>query len=108
MIIIRLQRTGSKNSPDFRIVLAEKHRSASKKVIAVLGQYNPITKKLNIKNQEELEKRLVQHVELSPTIHNLFITHKVMQGKKIQAWKPRRKAPAETTAAPAASAPSAA
>lgn len=41
MLVIRLQRTGRKNAPAFRVVLAEKRWSAKKKCIEVLGHYLP-------------------------------------------------------------------
>jgi len=91
MLIIRLQRVGRKNHPEFRLVLAEKHRAASKKAQEVLGQYNPRTKELQIKNQESLKTWLDRNVELSPTARNLLITKKILTGTKVQAWKPKKK-----------------
>lgn len=99
MLIIRLQRTGARNAPDFRLVLAEKHRAASKKVLAVLGQYNPVSKKFAVKDRSALQMWLDRNVELSPTVHNLLVTHKLMEGKKVKAWRPKIK---EKAAPPAA------
>ena len=109
MLIIRLQRTGSRNHPAFRIVLTEKHRAAKKKALKVLGAYNPVSKKLELTNKEELLARLQQNVAVSPTVHNLLISKNIIQGKKVRAWRPKRKSeekseaekPAEPADAPA-------
>ncbi|MDD3896730.1 MAG: 30S ribosomal protein S16 [Candidatus Peribacteraceae bacterium] len=41
MLVIRLQRTGRKNEPSFRIVLADSRKSAKGKFNEVLGHYLP-------------------------------------------------------------------
>lgn len=115
MLTIRLQRTGTKNRPSFRLVLAEAHRSASKKFLEVLGHYNPRSKAFGIKDEERLKYWLGQHVLLSPTVHNLFVEKKFITDKKVKAWAPKKSAAAsgEATAtaqtapteAPAAEAP---
>lgn len=105
MLTIRLQRTGTKNKADFRIVLAEAHRSASKKVLEVLGHYNPRSKNFGIKDQERLNYWISQHVQVSPTVHNLFVEKKLVTSKKVKAWQPKKKTGAAQTAAePAAAA----
>ncbi len=90
MLTIRLQRVGRKNQPVFRIVLAEKHRAAQKKTVESLGLYNPRNKEFTVK-EERVKYWLEKHTALSPTVHNLFVTKKLIEGKKIQAWSPRKK-----------------
>jgi small subunit ribosomal protein S16 len=110
MLTIRLQRTGKKNKPAFRIVLAEKTSAASKKVTEVLGHYNPANKQFGIKDQERLQYWIAQHVELSPTVHNLLVSNKMLDEKKTQAFTIPKKPVepvAETPAAPASEAPAA-
>jgi small subunit ribosomal protein S16 len=92
MLTIRLQRTGSKNRPSFRLVLAEAHRSASKRFLEVLGHYNPRSKEFGIKDEERLKYWLGQNVQLSPTVHNLLVTKKFVDAKKVQAWKAKKSA----------------
>ena len=41
MVIIRLQRRGTKKSPDHRIVVAVKAHSQAGRVLEILGHYNP-------------------------------------------------------------------
>jgi len=91
MLTIRLQRVGRKNQPVFRIVLAEKHRAAQKKAVETLGVYNPRNKEFTAK-EERIKHWLGKHIQLSPTVHNLFVTKKLIDAKKVRAWQPRRKA----------------
>lgn len=100
MLIIRLQRTGKKNAPDFRIVLAEKASSASKKFVEVLGTYNPRSKALVIKDQDRLKYWVEKRVECSPTVHNLLVSNKMLDAKKVRAFNVPKKpaAPAEAPA----------
>lgn len=100
MLTIRLQRTGTKNKAAFRIVLAQAHRSASKKTLEVLGHYNPRSKDFAIKNQDRLNQLVSQHVSVSPTVYNLLVEKKLISGKKVKAWQPKKK---EATAVPAVS-----
>ena len=100
MLTIRLQRVGRKNSPDFRIVLAEKHRSASKKIMQVFGKYNPKTKDFSLSNQDALLDRIKQNIEVSPTVKNLLIQKKLLEGKKVKAWRPKIKEKTEEATKP--------
>lgn len=102
MLTIRLQRTGTKNKPAFRIVLAQSYRAASKQALEVLGHYNPKSKDFGIKDPERLNYWINQHVQVSPTVYNLLIEKKILIGKKVKAWQPKKKEgePAPTEAAP--------
>ena len=95
---MRLQRVGKKNQPSYRIVLAEKHRSATKKIVELLGHYNPRTKEFGIKNEERLKYWIGLHTELSPTLRNLLITKGLLAGEKVKAWRPKPKKTGETKA----------
>lgn len=97
MLTMRLQRVGKKNQPSYRIVLAEKHRAATKKIVELLGHYNPRTKEFGVKNEGRLKYWISQHIELSPTLRNLLITKGMLQGEKVKAWRPKPK-PAEASA----------
>lgn len=103
MLTIRLQRTGTKNKPAFRVVLAEAYRAASKQVLEVLGHYNPKSKDFGIKDEARLKYWIAQHVSISPTVYNLLVEKKLVEGKKVKAWQPRKKeaaAPAGASLAP--------
>jgi len=99
MLTIRLQRVGRRNQAAFRIVLAEKHRHVKKKAVEILGHYNPRTKEFGIKDEEKLKYWIGQHVEVSPTVHNLFIEKGLVTGDKVKSWRPKiKKAVEEATA----------
>jgi small subunit ribosomal protein S16 len=107
MLTLRLQRTGTKNKASFRIVLTEAHRAAGKKALEVLGHYNPRRKDFAIKDEERLKYWIGQHVSMSPTVHNLLVEKKMLDGKKVKAWQPPKKEvpaapPVTQAAAPAA------
>ncbi len=91
MLTIRLQRTGKKNQADFRIVLAEKEAPVNKKFTEILGSYNPRKKTFQVK-EDRLKYWLGQRVEMSETINNLFITKKLVEGKKVKAFSIPKKA----------------
>jgi small subunit ribosomal protein S16 len=44
MVVIRLTRVGKKNSPAYRVVVAEKRRAVKRKFIEIIGHYNPTQK----------------------------------------------------------------
>lgn len=86
MLTLRLQRSGKKNKPEFRVVLAQKTAAAGKKFLEVLGNYNPRTKNLGIKSEERLKYWIAQHVEISETLHNLLVTKNLLDAKKVKAF----------------------
>lgn len=92
MLKIRLQRVGKKNQPMFRIVLAEKQKAVKKEVVEILGHYNPRTKDFAVRDPERVKYWISQHVQVSPTVHNLFIDKGLLSGEKLKAWKPKKKA----------------
>ena len=104
MLTIRLQRTGTKNKPSFRLVLAQKEKAAGKKFLEVLGNYNPRSKQFGIKDDARLKYWIGQHVELSPTVHNLLVEKKLVDSKKVKAWRAKKKEGAEAPATQAAAA----
>lgn len=99
MLTIRLQRTGTKNKPTFRIVLAEAEKSASKKFLEILGHYDPRSKNFGITDNDRVKYWISQNVQLSPTVHNLFVEKKLVEAKKVKAWAPKKKEGSETPAA---------
>ena len=109
MLTIRLQRAGKKNKPEYRVVLAQKTAAAQKKFTEILGSYNPHTKNLIIRSQERLNYWMdEQHVPLSATVQNLFVTKEIIKADKTKAFTiPKKEVVAEEVKeeAPAADAP---
>jgi small subunit ribosomal protein S16 len=107
MLTIRLQRTGKRNNSDFRVILAEKTAAAGKKFVEILGSYNPRTKHFVVKDEQRLSYWLSQHVEVSPTVHNLFVSKDILKdSKKVKAFSvPKKPVEEANTVAPAAATP---
>ncbi len=105
MLTIRFQRTGKRNRPEFRVVVAPKTAAAQKKFTEILGNYNPRTKELVIKNQDRLQYWLAQRLEISASVQNLFVTKKLLDASKVKAFALPKKAAPAPEAVPTAPAP---
>ncbi|MBU1557844.1 30S ribosomal protein S16 [Patescibacteria group bacterium] len=83
MLKIRLQRVGRKHDPSFRIVLTDsKNGPKSGNFLEILGNYD--AKKDVRKIEGDRVKELVaQGAQVSDTVHNILITEKIIEGKKI-------------------------
>lgn len=90
MLKIRLQRVGKKNSPSYRVVLAEHTAPPQGKFQEILGFYNPRKKEKSFK-KERIEHWLSKGAQLSPTVHNLLVDEGVLKEPKLKAWRPKRK-----------------
>ena len=83
MLMMRLQRVGRKNDPAYRIVVTDKRTGVkSDKHVDRLGSYNPKTKNFII-DADKAREWLSNGVQPSDTMHNLLISQKVIEGKKI-------------------------
>ncbi len=86
MLTIRFQRTGKRNRAEFRVVVAPKTAAAQKKFTEILGNYNPRTKELTVKDTERLNYWLSQKLPMSPSVQNLFVTKKLVEVGKVKAF----------------------
>ena len=91
MLMIRLQRFGRKNDPNFRFVLTDK-RNATKsgKFLEILGFLNPKTKQKKLE-AERIKYWISKGAKVSPTVHNMLISEKIIEGKKINVVPPPKK-----------------
>lgn len=87
MLMIRLQRTGRKHEPTFRVVLTDsKNGPKSGKYIENLGWYDSRTKnKIEQIDIEAIKKHMQNGAKLSLTLHNFLVNNKVISGKKLNA-----------------------
>ena len=93
MLKIRLQRVGKKHEPVFRVVVGKSQNGPkSGKFIEVLGSYDPRDKNANTLNKEKVTAWIAKGAQLSDTVHNLLVSEKVIDKKKINAL-PKRTAP---------------
>jgi small subunit ribosomal protein S16 len=92
MLTIRLSRIGKKNTPMYRLVISEKARDPYGKHLEILGSYNPYTKDLTVKG-DRVKYWMGKGAQLSPTVNNLLMDKKIIEGKKKKAStaKPKKK-----------------
>jgi small subunit ribosomal protein S16 len=85
MLKMRLQRTGRKNEPHFRVVITDQRNGVqSGKFIDIVGSYNPKAGTIELK-KELITSWISKGVQLSDTVHNFLIEHKIIEGKKISS-----------------------
>lgn len=73
MLTIRLTRVGKKNSPAYRVVVADKKRAVKRKFIEILGHYNPIAKPKEIViDKDRASFWMERGAQPSDTIRNLM------------------------------------
>ncbi|MFT5179624.1 MAG: small subunit ribosomal protein S16 [Candidatus Paceibacteria bacterium] len=84
MLKIRLQRTGRKHEPTFRVVLTDsKNGPKSGKFIEILGNYDARDRNETRLKSDRITYWISQGAKLSDTLHNLFVDKKIIEGKKI-------------------------
>ena len=97
MLKIRLQRVGRVHEPSFRLVLTDsKNSTKSGRTGELLGSYD--ARKTNEAfNTERIKYWISQGVSLTPSVHNLLIKHRIINGKKINVSNVMKGALAQTT-----------
>ena len=110
--MIRLQRTGRKHEPTFRVVLTDhKNGPKSGKYLENLGWYDTrIKNKLDQMDVEKIKYWMTKGAKTSLTLHNYLVTNKVISGKKLNALprkSPIKKEEVKEAAAPSTPAPTA-
>ena len=81
--MIRLQRIGRKNDPSFRIIVTDKRESTTSTRFAdIVGTYQPKAGTIEI-DAEKVTKWLKNGAKASPTVHNMLVTKKIIDAKKI-------------------------
>jgi len=92
MLVIRFLRAGKKNQPSFKIVVVEKTKSStSGRFIEEVGFYNPLTKE-KVLRQDRIKYWISVGAQPLETVHNLLISEKIIEGKKIDLHnKPKKR-----------------
>jgi small subunit ribosomal protein S16 len=92
MLAIRLQRTGKKNRPSYRVVVSEKKRDLYGKHNEILGNYDPVAepKVLNLK-ADRIKYWISVGAQPSPTVQNLLVKENIIEDKKLKSWRPKVK-----------------
>lgn len=82
MLMIRLQRVGRRNHPEFRVVVTEHTRGPkSNNVVEIVGSYNPHADTVALKG-DRIKHWMSMGAQASDTVHNLLVSQGVVEGKK--------------------------
>lgn len=91
MLKIRLQRTGRKNNPSFRVVVGEHTNSAqSGKFIEVVGSYEPKSGVVSLKT-DRIKHWIKSGAQPSGTVHNFLVDQKIVDAPKKNVMPKRTK-----------------
>ena len=102
MLVIRYFRTGKKNQPYFKIVVTDKRRpTRGGRFVEEVGSSDPVKKK-KILNAERIKYWISKGAQPSDSIHNLLISEKIIEGKKIPLHRKKKLKEGTAPAAPAA------
>ena len=82
MVSIKLRPVGKAKQISYRVAVMEKGTKLKGSFIEDLGFYNPHTKAFSA-NKDRVAYWVGVGAQPSATIHNLFVKHKIIEGKKI-------------------------
>jgi small subunit ribosomal protein S16 len=110
MLAIRLKRVGRKNDPSFRIIVQDHRRAPTKTrgLVEFVGSYDARKGTPQV-NAERIKYWISMGAQPSPTVHNILVSTKVIEGKKVNAMNKKTKvvkaAPVEVAKPKPAAAP---
>jgi len=91
MLTIRLRRKGKKNQPFFRVIVIDKRKTAKGgNAVEILGSINPLTKKRHFE-KDRILYWISKGAKPSATVHNMLVTEKIIDGKKINVARISKK-----------------
>jgi small subunit ribosomal protein S16 len=79
MLALRLKRIGKKHQAAFRLVVGERRSKLKGDYTEDLGYYNPHSKKMDV-NAARVKYWMGVGAKPSPTVHNLLVKNKVIEG----------------------------
>ena len=83
MLTIRMQRTGRKNDPHFRVIVTDSKRSPKTgNYVENIGFYNPKAGEFKI-DADRAKHWLKVGAKTSDTVHNFLVSQKIIEGKKV-------------------------
>lgn len=109
MITIRLTRVGKKKDPSFRVIVVDsKKKVQTGNYLEMVGSYDPRVNRADLK-ADRIKHWMDNGAQVSDTVHNLLVSQKIIDAKKINVL-PKKTVPKkeEEAAAPEAAAPEAA
>jgi small subunit ribosomal protein S16 len=92
MLTIRLTRVGKKKDASFRVIVIDSKRKVKAgNYLEMLGSYDPRVDTATLK-ADRIKHWMSEGARPSDTVHNLLITHNIIEGKKINVL-PRKTVP---------------
>lgn len=83
MLTIRLSRVGSKNDSSFRVIVVDSKRKPQPgKYLEMVGSYDPRVDRVELK-ADRIKHWMSHGAQVSDTVHNLLVSQKVIDAKKI-------------------------
>src|SRR4051812_44655365 len=106
MLAIRLQRVGRTNDPSFRIIVQDSRRSPKKTrgLVEFVGSYDARKGTPQV-NAERIKYWLSVGARPSDTVHNILVSTKVIDAKKVNAMNKKTKVVKEAPKEEAKAAP---
>jgi small subunit ribosomal protein S16 len=102
MLKIRMQRTGRKHQPTYRLVLTDSKSSAkSGKYLELLGNYDSRHGEKSEFKTDKILHWISVGAQVSPTVHNMLVDKKIITGKKINNLPLKKAIIKESTEVPA-------
>lgn len=104
MNVIRLTRVGKKKDASFRVIVIDSKRKVQAgNYLEMVGSYDPRSNKADLK-ADRIKRWMDMGAKPSDTVHNLLVSNKIIEGKKINVLPKKVLAKPEEPAAPAAEA----
>jgi small subunit ribosomal protein S16 len=97
MLKIKMARFGKKKQPTYRLIINEAGRDTYGKALENLGNYDPRSKKLDVK-ADRVKYWISVGAQLTDSVNNLLIANKVIEGKMLTVSKLTKKIRAKTAA----------
>ncbi|MCA9364868.1 MAG: 30S ribosomal protein S16 [Candidatus Moranbacteria bacterium] len=91
MLAIRLNRVGRHNRSQFRVVVQEHTVAPGGRHVAVVGSYDPHSKKGNFRS-EEIQRWISNGAKPSSSVHNLLVRFGVLEASKVSVVNKKMRA----------------
>lgn len=96
---IRLTRLGDKKTPFYRIVVADSRKARDGEYVDLLGTFNPLVDKDDVKlDLEKAKKWLANGAQPTDTVKTLLVKAGAIEEKKAADKKPAKKTAAKKAA----------
>jgi len=98
MLTIRLTRVGKKNDPSYRVIVVESKRKPQPgNYLEMVGSYDPKVDRVELK-ADRIKHWIGMGATVSDTVHNLLVSQKIIDGKKINVLPKKTVAKVEAPA----------